>query len=1063
MRYLPPTLADLKNRQDVEPRTGIDLIAIKKYLTYQEPFTAIVYDYFAGTKDTTYVLDTDADINLETYDGLGYHLLADDGTDYGEISDITYIVGTYSLITVTIAVASGNFAIVKLYQSRLDSAPTIDSSMEITGALMQTGNCQFDIANPEEDTFSSGSYNYLAANTLELGSGDALSLDYIGRIARIAHSGGYELDTVITDVDLGTDTITVCDTIRYYVDESYQVSIILQTFFSDIFRTTPNIEDTQCLIRQYLGDNQDVFYETNSIILMDGKIKSIGDLTQESIPVTVYDEEKYLEENKIGNLITEDDGAMVSGAPFESIGMMKPLVFGNNGYSQQTTDHEQATQKNNLCKCVFLGFDAGTGKRRYLVSETVVYGVNDIYIPNAAGRLNKISSTDWTIVAMTADEVVIELDNTIELTDYWTGNETGYYVDRRGLVATGDDPGKAADNNAADYSLLTVDAQGWDALEEGTYFIYDALFDNWDMQDIADSAITAVDTWISFRWDITNYIDPGFIILNGVTINTGSGSDRYEQLGSDSATKTQILAGVRLALYNYTTCGALPIPPRSTLKTYLIIKEIVYNRVLSSEETIAIFADVDGVEYGTWINGRATGDANDNTDQGGFYHYTNANDDDSGDMIENPVSVLEWILREVKGKVNNDLDLDSFNRSSIARSTWKCSFELTEQVESESFLQQFCDEFCLNLQETEEGYIRVVAYDTTAPFTNNNIIFNGATNYISLDVPITISTGRYFIWYGMSSDYATSYQGIVGRSLGAYSYIRFDNPAATKILGETDTDSDLLNWTITSIDDGVFHKIKVINNGSNIYELFLDDVSQGTSTGSTSADVITIDRVGQGRAGTDLLDGKIGYFQVFEDDDSVMIDIKSINEISIDTTGDYKLTETGTFTYELSKEGIYDYHSGISDGEYLHLPIIAGLPKFPKVNTDLFTTLIQNYNKSNISGKYQDTDTDTDTTYVSRAITKEVNLNFIADSTTIEARATLMLILFSRLRRMIEFNSSVASIHHEKGDIVNVWSPVLNNGIYSTSAMKAKKWIVLSKTFDTQMQKYNLIGCELLS
>jgi len=156
---------------------------------------------------------------------------------------------------------------------------------------------------------------------------------------------GYELDTIITDVDLGTDAITVCDTIRYYVDESYQVSIILQTFFSDIFRTTPNIEDTQCLIRQYLGDNQDVFYETNSIILMDGKIKSIGDLTQESIPVTVYDEEKYLEENKIGNLITEDDGYMVSGTPVESIGMMKPIVFGTNDYSQQTTNNEQATQK----------------------------------------------------------------------------------------------------------------------------------------------------------------------------------------------------------------------------------------------------------------------------------------------------------------------------------------------------------------------------------------------------------------------------------------------------------------------------------------------------------------------------------------------------------------------------------------------------------------------------------------------------------------------------------------------------------------------------------------------
>jgi len=64
---------------------------------------------------------------------------------------------------------------------------------------------------------------------------------------------------------------------------------------------------------------------------------------------------------------------------------------------------------------------------------------------------------------------------------------------------------------------------------------------------------------------------------------------------------------------------------------------------------------------------------------------------------------------------------------------------------------------------------------------------------------------------------------------------------------------------------------------------------------------------------------------------------------------------------------------------------------------------------------------------------------------------------------MAEFNSSVSSIHHEKGDIINTWSPVLNNGIYSTAAMKAKKWIILDKTFDTEKQKYNIISSELLT
>ena len=345
------------------------------------------------------------------------------------------------------------------------------------------------------------------------------------------------------------------------------------------------------------------------------------------------------------------------------------------------------------------------------------------------------------------------------------------------------------------------------------------------------------------------------------------------------------------------------------------------------------------------------------------------------------------------------------------------------------------------------------------------MIFDGATETILFNSSILVSAGRSVVFYGMSNDYATISQGICGNSGSAsFSYIRFDDPAATEILMETDTNADACYWDgLTSFDDGLMHKIEVKNVGSGVWELLIDDVSKGNGSATTTDDELTIDYVGAGRTiASDYLDGKMGYFQILDTDGSAMLDIKSINEKITDTTGNKSLTEAGTITYSLSDQGIYDYHSAVVDDEYSHLPIL-GLPKFPKDNTMLFTKLVQNYNVSNISGKYNSSDTDTNTTYVSRTITKEVNIDFIADDTTIGTRATLMLKLYARLPRVADIYSSVAAIHHEKGDVINVRSPVLNNGIYSHAAMIAKKWFVIDKSFDTERQKYRLRHMELLT
>jgi len=150
LSYLPHAIDSRKDLQYIAPKLGIDLPYWKKYFSYHKAFNVRVYGYFDGSINSTYVLETDDDVDLEEYYGTvgyGYHLIDSNNVDYGEISGITYISGVYSLITVPVAVANGSFSIAKYYESKLETAPVIRTDTVRTGELARTGTFEFTINN----------------------------------------------------------------------------------------------------------------------------------------------------------------------------------------------------------------------------------------------------------------------------------------------------------------------------------------------------------------------------------------------------------------------------------------------------------------------------------------------------------------------------------------------------------------------------------------------------------------------------------------------------------------------------------------------------------------------------------------------------------------------------------------------------------------------------------------------------------------------------------------------------------------------------------------------------
>jgi hypothetical protein len=552
--------------------------------------------------------------------------------------------------------------------------------------------------------------------------------------------------------------------------------------------------------------------------------------------------------------------------------------------------------------------------------------------------------------------------------------------------------------------------------------------------------------------------------ING-TSKAGENTKTNQQFGTDAATRAGILASVPVI-----TSGGWKALGGSNPAAYDINIFEVFKKVVGTIDTIETDMDLycifDGYKYGDWIQNRGLNDANPN---GGFYNYAHADDDDFSNSIQNPIGIIEAILRDTTfglGLTNSQLDLDSFNRASASRSSWNHVFQIQSQEDAQNLLNSLLYQSGSVLYK-RNGKVAIWSYANTYCMTNNNMIFDDArlvADSLILDDVQDFEVELYFRSGATPEKYesvistsetASSDFGLIGRYSTGNFRIGLNNGAGS-IVVESSSNAYLA--------DTDYHVI-VIKDGADI-SFTVNGTTDNLST--TSTNVIQIRQFGTwGNFETNYnFTGKLYYARIWSGGDrsagTLVCDLESINEIPTDKTGTHYFTEyvrgAGDITFELSNKGIYDYYAYASDGEFSQNPIDKDAEfQFGKLNDEIVNDIIYNYYKNSDTGNMQETVNYTDTT-LDETIEQEIELDKISELATVALLKTLVFQCNKRRAHFCTLNTQTG-IDREIFDIINIRHPRLRNRF---ADMTSKKWVVVGVDFDGSNMQTILTAVELL-
>jgi len=365
-------------------------------------------------------------------------------------------------------------------------------------------------------------------------------------------------------------------------------------------------------------------------------------------------------------------------------------------------------------------------------------------------------------------------------------------------------------------------------------------------------------------------------------------------------------------------------------------------------------------------------------------------------------------------------------------------------------LGDLCRENALVLGEDRDGRVTIWAYDDGVPFTNNYFT-SGSSEYLTLSAGIAFDDGMKLKTRVRNTDLSTE-RSICGGAGLNYKFIRY---TSTGVVGEMDTDTNEFSINfLSALSNDVWYNIEIQIDGTDV-KLYLDGVYQGTDT--ITSEALTFTRIMSGYSTSDLI-GDMEYFCIINSDDSVKINLKSVNEKLVDTMGVYKFTETGTIAYSLSDKGTYDLYATTTSEEFNEMQILEDSFSFNKITDELANEIIANYYKNNDTLNYQATNTDSNS-LIDRTITKELDLSYIADSTTADALIALMLDVNSKRAYVCKFDTGACGIGLDMFHAINVRHPLIR-GVFTD--MTSKKWIVCGLESSINPFKITVTAVELL-
>jgi len=502
----------------------------------------------------------------------------------------------------------------------------------------------------------------------------------------------------------------------YSPQSDLSLGVVNQGLWSDIFATYANPENGNVDCKLFFDDETDILL-SESLLLYTGKIKTFPNVDYEKVDMSVGDSTR-LKNRIIGSLIEETDASNGSILPTDSLGKMKPIIYGDfrKFADDATASNLQIDRKQNFVPAVYLGQDA-SDKHRWYIAGHQVDAVDEMWCwDEDIKRMVKL--TTFTVEQNTSAGCIISHANLANVYDFWYPDgdavatvANGGSVSQEGDLADGDKDSYASFIASDTTRPLESDA-------EDAYV--DVFMPPWDHQTVIDAGnIVAVDNFCRTYFDDFAYVGnslwqwigqggPYDLKSNAI----GTIYNVYDGINGGQTGEQAISETITFHLMGaYNTPAGLP--DSNSSRAYLVFRRIEYTPI----KFLPVFFGGRGREYGTWVNDRDAAEG---------YTTDHADNDASGMVIENGAGIVESLFRDELGMgsepdpastADTDILRNSFNiASSVLTSTEMC-FAFLDQHPWEQSINPLAQVLKSTLYFNYYDRVKMVPFDGVAGFS----------------------------------------------------------------------------------------------------------------------------------------------------------------------------------------------------------------------------------------------------------------------------------------------------------------------------------------------------------
>lgn len=480
-------------------------------------------------------------------------------------------------------------------------------------------------------------------------------------------------------LNIGNMTITLIN-IPYKIESGSEVRLSEQFIASEICYQ----EATVYLWTEGIGDISDCLQ------IYKGVIRPIEKIRASHFDIELVDSTQTAHKSLPSSLIDLSDYTY---PPLESENLPIPLVYGDFDPTKDLASYKRGM----MIQGIWIE------PNKLVFSDHPLKAVDAVWIwDEDLYKLVKLDSSDYTTTLDDSGRTTITIDDVIAPT-----LEAYIYPDKADITHLDDpfycivDEEKPAcyDADNSSHTEISVDSYSPNGNQDDNH--RDNLFGRFpNVSPVGDHISVAIERNYAGNFNPTYlqnarlyfWVDASSAEVADIGMEAaGSGPSAY-----DSSDITTEFNAANLTLQDITYPNAIKVyinglyraidgTRQKLIEFYDMRLKVTYSR--SIETSMRVFVEGEGRTYGSWIDG------------GG-----RSNSYNSGDLIENPVGILESISRDELGLTTADIDEDSFDDiMENLSSNWNMRIFLNGQIDSKKLMEKICADIGLGFYISVDG------------------------------------------------------------------------------------------------------------------------------------------------------------------------------------------------------------------------------------------------------------------------------------------------------------------------------------------------------------------------